>query len=391
MMTGRKFNHIIPAMPYDVIELTKKLISCPSVTPKDEGALPYLSEQLEQLGFTCHLLEFGEGEERILNLFARYGDGAPHICYAGHTDVVPPGPEDAWTYGPFNPHIEDGVLYGRGASDMKGSVSAFTAAVSKFLETKTPNGSISLLITGDEEGPAINGTIKVLEWMQENGHDPDVALVGEPTNPDHLGQEIKVGRRGSLTGILKVSGKQGHVAYQHLADNPMPRLIKMLDRLCEYTFDKGSAYFQPTNLEVTTIDVGNTADNVIPASGEAHFNIRYNDAWNGGSLSKKLHEIISAVDESYTLDITIGGESFLTQPGEWSGIVKNAVNDVTGKTAEYTTSGGTSDARFITNYCPVVEFGGINATIHQINENARVSDLEDLTKIFTRILERYFS
>ncbi len=370
----------------DVIELTQKLIACPSITPKDEGALVYLAQQLEKLGFTCHRLDFGEGDKHVPNLFARLGTGAPHICYAGHTDVVPTGPADAWTYGPFNPHIEDGVLYGRGASDMKGSVAAFTAAVAAYLKDNTPTGSVSLLITGDEEGPAINGTIKVLEWMKENNHIPDVALIGEPTNPDHLGQEIKVGRRGSLTGRLSISGKQGHVAYQHLADNPLPKLVKILDALSDTVLDEGSEFFPPTNLEITTIDVGNTADNVIANSGTAKFNIRFNDHWSSETLSAKLHEIIKSCGFDYELDLNCGAESFLTKPAEWSDIVREAVKNVTGKTPEFTTNGGTSDARFVVQYCPVVEFGGINATIHQIDENARVQDLKDLSKIFTQVL-----
>ena len=374
----------------DVIELTQKLIACPSITPKDEGALVYLAEQLETLGFTCHRLDFGEGDEHVPNLFARLGTGAPHICYAGHTDVVPTGLADAWTYGPFNPHIEDGVLYGRGASDMKGSVAAFTAAVAEYIKNNTPTGSISLLITGDEEGPAINGTIKVLEWMKENNHIPDVALIGEPTNPDHLGQEIKIGRRGSLTGQLSVSGKQGHVAYQHLADNPLPKLVKILDALSDNVLDEGSDFFPPTNLEITTIDVGNTADNVIANSGSAKFNIRFNDHWSSETLSTKLHEIIKSCGFDYELNLVCGAESFLTKPAEWSDVVREAVKNVTGKTPEFTTNGGTSDARFVVQYCPVVEFGGINATIHQIDENASVQDLKDLSKIFTQMLELYF-
>lgn len=378
-------------MSYDVIDITKKLISCPSVTPKDEGALVYLAEQLSALGFECHHLEFGEGDARVPNLFARLGTGSPHICYGGHTDVVPPGDESAWTYGAFNPHIENGVLYGRGASDMKGSVAAFVAACAAFIQQGDFDGSISLLITGDEEGPAINGTVKVLEWMEENGHTPDVALVGEPTNPDHLGQEIKIGRRGSLTGTLSVAGKQGHVAYQHLADNPMPRLVKALDALANHVFDEGTEFFPPTNLEITTIDVGNTADNVIPSAGLAKFNIRFNDCWSSETLAAKLREIIDETGIEYKLTSTCGAESFITQPAEWSEIVRGAVKDITGKTAEFTTNGGTSDARFVVNYCPVVELGGINATIHQINENANVDDLQDLAKIFERVLERYFT
>lgn len=377
-------------MPYNVIDLTKDLIACPSVTPKDEGALVYLAEKLKSLGFECHHLPFGEGEDEVPNLFARYGAEGPHICFAGHTDVVPPGPEDRWSYGPFNPHIEDGVLYGRGSSDMKGAVAAFVAAVSDFLDDHKPEGSISLLITGDEEGPAVNGTTKVLEWMKENGHVPDVALVGEPTNPDHLGQEIKIGRRGSLTGRLKVSGKQGHVAYQHLADNPMPRLIKLLDVLVEEKLDEGTDFFQPSNLEITSIDVGNMAENVIPNSGRAVFNIRFNDHWSSKSLKAHIKALLDKTGFEYELEFEGNAESFITKPGAWSEVVKNAVTDITGKTPDYTTNGGTSDARFIVNYCPVVEFGGLNKTIHQIDENASVKDLEDVAKIYTKILEGYF-
>lgn len=378
-------------MSYDVITLTKDLIRCPSVTPKDEGALVYLSEKLSALGFECHMLGFGEGEDFVPNLFARLGTESPHICYGGHTDVVPAGDEAAWTYGAFNPHIENGVLYGRGASDMKGSVAAFVAGVAAYLEKHgMPKGSISLLITGDEEGPAINGTVKVLEWMAQNGHKPDVALVGEPTNPDVLGQEIKIGRRGSLNGTLTVRGKQGHVAYQHLAQNPLPPLVRMLDALASHVFDKGSAYFPQTNLEITTVDVGNRAENVIPAQATAKFNIRFNDRWTSETLSALLHKILDGCGYDYDLRLSCGAESFLTHPGEWSRVVLQAVEEITGRKPEYTTNGGTSDARFVVNHCPVVEFGGINKTIHQVNENANVKDLEDLTRIFTKLLELYF-
>ncbi len=374
-------------MALDVIDLAQKLIACPSVTPKDAGALVYLGAQLEALGFTCHHLTFGD----VPNLFARLGTTAPHICYGGHTDVVPAGDEGAWTYGAFTPHIEDGVLYGRGASDMKGSVAAFVAGVAAYLDTHQPKGSISLLITGDEEGPAVDGTVKVLEWMEEHGHIPDVALVGEPTNPNILGQEIKIGRRGSLTGHLSVSGKQGHVAYQHLADNPLPRLISILDALAGAVFDTGSDFFPATNLEITSIDVGNKAENVIPAQGRAVFNVRFNDHWDAARLSAKLHEIIKSCGHDYTLALSCGADSFLTQPGAWSETVRQAVVDVTGKTPAFTTNGGTSDARFIVKYCPVVEFGGVNKSVHQVNENAKVQDLQDLTRVFTRLLELYFS
>lgn len=378
-------------MSYDVIELTKDLIRFPSVTPADSGCLPFLVKKLETLGFTCHLLEFGEGEQKVLNLFARLGSVSPHICYGGHTDVVPAGDEAAWTYGAFNPHIENGVLYGRGASDMKGSVAAFVAGISSYLETQgKPNGSISLLITGDEEADAINGTVKVLEWMKANGHVPDVALVGEPTNPDTLGQEIKIGRRGSLNGVLTVRGKQGHVAYQHLADNPLPKLARMLDDLSTHIFDKGTAYFPQTNFEITSIDVGNKAENIIPAQGTAKFNIRFNDRWTSQTLSDQLRKILDARGHPYDLQLSCGAESFITHPGEWSQIALQAVENITGHKPAFTTNGGTSDARFIVQYCPVVEFGGINKTIHQVNENANVEDLQNLTRIFSRMLELYF-
>ncbi|MAF97951.1 MAG: succinyl-diaminopimelate desuccinylase [Micavibrio sp.] len=378
-------------MCMSVIELTQKLIACASVTPKDEGAQVLLKDFLENLGFECHCLEFGEGGEAVPNLFARLGTDGPHLCYAGHTDVVPAGDDDAWTYGAFTPHIQDGVLYGRGSSDMKGSVAAFASAVAQFVKSGVFKGSISMLITGDEEGPSINGTVRVLEWMKENGHVPDVALVGEPTNPDHLGQEIKIGRRGSLSGSITVSGKQGHVAYQHLAENPLPALVKLLDALANHRFDEGNAFFPPTNLEITTIDVGNQAENVIPASGKAVFNVRFNDKWSKNTLSEAIKRILDAVGNEYELELWGNAESFMTEPGHWTEVVRDAVGDVVDAVPAYTTNGGTSDARFITNYCPVVECGAINASIHQVDENARVEDLENLEKIYVRILERYFN
>ncbi len=377
----------------DVIELAKALISCPSVTPRDAGAQDLLASALEAMGFTCHRLAFGEGEARVENLFARLGDGAPHVCYAGHTDVVPAGDDAAWTYGAFNPTVaDDGRLYGRGASDMKGSVAAFVAAVEEYLAQhgKPENGSISLLITGDEEGDAVNGTVKVLEWMAANGHVPDMALVGEPTNPSSLGQEVKIGRRGSLSGVLTVQGKQGHVAYQHLADNPLPRLAKMVQALSEYVYDDGSDHFSATNLEVTSIDVGNAAGNVIPAQGVAKFNVRFNDHWNGDTLAQQIRSILNEIDDEYSIDFRCSAESFITQPGEWPDMVRDAVTDICGAQPAYTTSGGTSDARFVVNYCPVVEFGPINESIHQIDENADVQVLCDLVRIYTQILKRAF-
>ena len=370
----------------DVIEIAQKLIACPSVTPKDEGAQLYLAKILENAGFKCFHLKFGE----VPNLFARIGTSGPHLCYAGHTDVVPPGPEKKWTHGPFNPVIEDGVLYGRGASDMKGSVAAFAAAALAHVKNGAPKGSISLLITGDEEGPAVDGTVKVLEWMKDNSHLPDVCLVGEPTNPNHLGQEIKIGRRGSVTGRLKVQGKQGHVAYPERSDNPLPRLVKLLAALESYVFDNGNEFFAATNLEITSIDVGNIADNVIPDTGSAVFNVRFNSNWTKETLSKKIVDILDETGLHYELVLSGNSPSFVTQPGPWSDTVRQAVQDVTGKTAKFTTSGGTSDARFIARYCPVAEFGAVGATIHQIDENADVEILQDLTKIYRRILEIYF-
>ena len=377
----------------DVIKITQDLIRCPSVTPKDEGAQELLAALLSDAGFECHHLPFGEGEERVPNLFARIGASGPHICYAGHTDVVPPGDESKGTYGPFNPEIKDGILYGRGASDMKGSVAAFAAgAIAHVNKNGAPeNGSISLLITGDEEGVAINGTAKVLEWMDENGHIPDVSIVGEPSNPDQLGDELKIGRRGSLTCVVEVRGRQGHVAYPERADNPMPRLARVAAALSDYEFDTGNAYFPPTNLEITSIDVGNPTENVIPNAGTIHFNIRFNDIWDSDGLVAKLHEIIAGLSDDYQLDTRCGAVSFLTQPGAWSDVVSSAVEEITGRKPELSTKGGTSDARFIQAYSPVVEFGPINNSIHQIDEHAKVEDLENLTVIYERIIELYLA
>lgn len=375
----------------DVLDLTKHLIACPSVTPKDEGAQVLLIEALQDAGFEIFSLPFGEGDEHVPNFFARYGSGAPHICYAGHTDVVPAGDEDAWTYGAFTPTVDDdGVLYGRGASDMKGSVAAFACAAIEYVGSGDFEGSISMLITGDEEGPAINGTVRVLEWMKEHGHIPDMAIVGEPTNPEFLGQEIKIGRRGSLTGFLTVEGVQGHVAYQHLADNPIPNMVKLLDALCSYEFDQGNAFFPPTNLEVSTVDVGNPTTNVIPGQAQAAFNIRYNDQWTREDLIAKIHDILGGTDIEYTLRLEGDAQSFITKPGSWSETVRDAVTEVTGKVPAYTTNGGTSDARFVVQYCPVIECGGVNESIHQVDEHARVEDLKDLQKIFAVVLDKVF-
>lgn len=370
----------------DTVAILQNLIRCESITPVDAGAQAYLAEALRKLGFACHHLTFNG----VPNLFARLGNAAPHLCFAGHTDVVPPGPVDQWTHGPFNPVIENGRIYGRGASDMKGAIACFTAAMSAWLaKNETFKGSISFLITGDEEGPATDGTVKVLDWMEQNNHLPDVALVGEPTNPTHLGQEIKIGRRGSLSGDIIVRGKQGHAAYPHLADNPLPRLVMLLGRLCDYTFDEGTEFFEATNLEVVSIDTGNAAYNVIPASANAKFNVRFNDRWTARSMQEKIKTLLASNAPCEITFLEGGAESFLSSPGEWADLVKRAVKDITGLEAKFTTGGGTSDARFVQKYCPVVELGAVNKTIHQIDESAELKDLEGLTNIYERVLELY--
>ena len=373
---------------YDVIDVAKDLISFASITPQDCGAQNYIANLLKDIGFQCHHIPFGD----IKNLYAHIGISGNNLCFAGHTDVVPTGPIDKWTSPPFQPEIRDRILYGRGASDMKGAVAAFISASYDFIQKHGTNcGIISLLITGDEEGSAINGTVKVLEWMKDNNYIPDIAIVGEPTNPNHLGQEIKIGRRGSLNGLLTVHGKQGHVAYQHLANNPLPKLSNAIDILSHYEFDQGNEFFNSTNLEFTSINVDNDAGNVIPSEGSAKFNVRFNDHWSCITLERKIRDILDDMDISYVLECTHSSESFLTKPNDFVSIVQNVVADVSGKIPELTTTGGTSDARFITNYCPVVECGAINKTIHQIDENAHIDDIQNLSKIYLRILERYFN
>lgn len=373
-------------MAYDVITLAQKLISFPSVTPKDEGALPFLAQQLEALGFECHLLPFGDGDERVLNLFARKGNNAPHLCYAGHTDVVPVGDEALWKHPPFDGIVEDGVLYGRGASDMKGSVAAFVAAVSRYLEEDTLQGSVSLLITGDEEGSAINGTVKVLEWMEENGQIPDLCLVGEPTNPDHLGQFIKTGRRGSLNAMITAKGQSGHVAHPNLADNPIPKLVDIFTVLNTYNFDDGTEHFQPSHLESTTINAGEYVDNMIPDAGRLKLNIRFNDLWSIESLVTKLRKLIDSTGHDYEMTYRCDAGSTVTAPNDWTELMASIIEEETGERPAYTTGGATSDARFIGQYCPTVEFGVTTQTMHQIDECVSVEDLQALERIFERLI-----
>ena len=378
----------------DPLPLAQGLIRRPSITPADEGALDVLQAALEALGFRCTRLPFGDGEARVDNLYARLGTTAPNFCFAGHTDVVPVG--RGWTLDPFAAEVKDGILYGRGASDMKGAIAAFVAAVARLRDDwadGTPRGSLSFLITGDEEGPAVNGTRKMLDWLRDQGENIDHCLVGEPTNPGRLGDMMKIGRRGSLNAVVTVHGSQGHVAYPHLADNPIPRLMRMMAALIEKPLDAGTPHFQPSNLEITTIDVDNPATNVIPGTAKARFNIRFNDLHTGTRLTSWIREKLDVVDEGgdHEVDITVSGESFLTPPGLLSDLISNACQAVLECRPELSTSGGTSDARFIKDLCPVVEFGLVGRSMHKADENVAVADLEALTEIYRRIIAGYFA
>ena len=374
------------------LALARALIRCESVTPADGGALDVLQKALQTLGFTCHRLPFEEpGTARVDNLYARRGEGRPNFCFAGHTDVVPTGDRAGWTREPFAARVDDGVLYGRGASDMKGAIAAFVAAVARLGTAGTGPGSISLLITGDEEGPAVNGTRKVLDWLGERGETLDVCLVGEPTNPDEVGEMVKIGRRGSLNGTLRVTGRQGHVAYPALADNPLPRLVTLLDSLLALELDQGTDHFQPSRLELTSIDVGNEATNVIPGAAAARFNVRFNDRHTGASLERTLRSCLDATGEPYELATEVSGEAFVTPPGPLSTIIADSVADVTGMTPTLSTTGGTSDARFIKDHCPVAEFGLIGRTMHRTDECVPVESIERLADIYLGVLERYFA
>ena len=370
------------------LPLAMDLIRCPSITPEDAGALDVLESALNQLGFTCHRLPFGD----VDNLYARLGEQAPVFCYAGHTDVVPVGDRAGWSVDPFEAKVETGILIGRGASDMKSSIAAFVAAVARYLEKQdvTSKGSIALLITGDEEGVATHGTVKVLDWMKQKGEQLDHCLVGEPTNPLEFGEMVKIGRRGSMNGVLTVHGTQGHVAYPHLADNPVPRLLKTLSALCGHTLDNGTPHFQPSNLEVTSIDVGNQATNVIPASATARFNIRFNDLHTPASLEEWLRDIIDEHAGTHEFKCAASGEAFVTEPGMFTDLIAAAIKKVTGRTPELSTTGGTSDARFIKNHCAVAEFGLVGKTMHKIDEQCRLDDMEALTEVYRTILDGYF-
>jgi succinyl-diaminopimelate desuccinylase len=377
----------------DAVELAQALIRRPSVTPRDEGAIDLLAASLEALGFTCHRLVFSEpGTEDVVNLYARLGQGGRNFCFAGHTDVVPSGAPQGWSVEPFSAAVRDGQIWGRGAVDMKGAIACFVAAVSRFLEKRSGefDGSISLLITGDEEGVSINGTKKVLDWLKGRGERLDACVVGEPTNAAALGDMIKIGRRGSMTGTLTVHGTQGHTAYPHLADNPVHRIVAMLHALTSAPLDEGTQHFQPSTLQVSTIDVGNPASNVIPAEARAVFNIRFNDAWTSETLRGWLKDKLDAVGGRYELKIHVSGESFLTPPGLVSDILTTAIARRTGRTPELSTTGGTSDARFIQAFCPTAEFGLVGLTMHKVDERVDLADIAALSDIYETVLDLYF-
>ncbi|HTQ34783.1 MAG TPA: succinyl-diaminopimelate desuccinylase [Stellaceae bacterium] len=373
--------------------LAAELIRRPSVTPRDEGALEIVARTLEDLGFICHRLIFEEeGFDPIANLYARKGTGSPNFCFAGHTDVVPAGATDQWSFEPFSAVLQDGVLCGRGAVDMKGAIAAFITAAEAFLSRRGPGftGSVSLLITGDEEGVAINGTKKVLDWLRRRGEVIDACVVGEPTSATQLGDMIKIGRRGSMTGRLTVKGVQGHVAYPHLADNAAHRLVTLLGGLTARALDDGNEHFQKSGLQVTTIDIGNTATNVIPGIARAVFNIRFNDLWTSDKLKSWVKDTLDLIDSNYQLTWEVSGESFLVPPGKVSDCLTAAIENVTGLTPELSTTGGTSDARFIHAHCPVAEFGLVGQTMHKIDERVELADITRLVAIYEGFLDRFF-
>jgi succinyl-diaminopimelate desuccinylase len=369
---------------HDPVPLAQALIRCASVTPADAGAQGLLADALRGLGFAVTPLRHGE----IENLFARIGTASPHLCFAGHTDVVPVGAA-RWQTDPFGAEVRNGVLYGRGACDMKGGIAAFVAGAAQHLSAGPPIGSISLLITGDEEGPAVDGTVRVLEWMVANDQIPDFCIVGEPTCPVKLGDMIKIGRRGSLNAKITVHGTQGHVAYPHRADNPVHRLLRAAAALTAAPLDAGNDWFEASSLQFTSLDVGNIATNVIPAAARAMLNIRFNNAHTGASLSAWLRAVLAQHAEHCDLDISISGEAFLTEPGELVNTLRQAIIDASGVEPKLDTGGGTSDARFIARHCPVAEFGLVGATMHQADECVPVAELRDLARIYRAILSAF--
>lgn len=380
------------------LDIAQALIRCPSVTPEEGGALSYMQTLLEGAGFICHRLAFSDKDTPdVDNLFARIGTSAPHLCFAGHTDVVPPGDEADWTHPPFGAEIADGWLYGRGAADMKGNIACFAAAILDFLaghDGPLP-GSISFLITGDEEGPAINGTKKVLEWMSANGHRPDHCLVGEPSCSEKIGDTLRIGRRGSLSGHISVTGVQGHTAYPHLASNPVPGMLSVLNALLAEPLDDGAPHFSPSDMQIATIDTGNTATNVIPARISASFNIRFNSNHTVESLVEiitiKAGKALEGSGLDHQISFLPASHCFISEPGRLIELMTGAVKGETGQSPELSTGGGTSDARFVKDYCPVIEFGLVNTTVHQVDERIEVGDLETLTRIYRAFIVRYLA
>jgi len=380
---------VIENAPTDPIPIAQALIRCPSVTPVEGGALGVLEDLLRPLGFTCTRLRFGPEDAPVENLFARLGTEGPHFCYAGHTDVVPPG-DHGWTDDPFSGLVREGLIFGRGACDMKGGIAAFMAGLADFLRANlNPRGSISLLITGDEEGPSIDGTAKVLEWMAANGQIPDMALVGEPTSKVVLGDTLKIGRRGSMTARITLHGIQGHSAYPQKADNPIHRLIRVLHRLTSVPLDYGSARFEPSTLQVTGFDVGNAASNIIPGEARAMISIRFNDLHCSADIRTRIEAALAAEDARADLAISVSGESFLTNNEAFIEGLQRAIRRTTGRDATLDTGGGTSDARFIARYCPVAELGAVGATMHQVNEHAPVAELRELASLYRGVLEEF--
>jgi succinyl-diaminopimelate desuccinylase len=378
------------------LQLAKELIKFPTVTPIDAGIMKFLEKKLKTLGFKTKILEFKEKNSKpVKNLYARLGNKGPNFCYAGHLDVVPAGNLKDWTVNPFKPSIKKGYLIGRGANDMKSSIAAFVSAVSNFIGNKRKfNGSISLLITGDEEGVAINGTKKVVDYLRKKKEKIDFCLVGEPTNPNKLGEMIKIGRRGSMTGRLSIIGVQGHVAYPQRANNPTTALVQILNELKEIKFDNGTKDFQPTNLEITKINIDNSADNVIPGLANAKFNIRFNNKHTSSSIKKKIDTIIKRISNKnkskYKIDYSVSGEAFLTKPNNTTFMIRDIIKKITRIKPQLSTTGGTSDARFIRKIAPCLEFGLVGKTMHKVDEAVSLSDLKKLTKIYTEVLKNYF-
>jgi succinyl-diaminopimelate desuccinylase len=377
----------------DSIELTSELIKCQSITPKSAGAIDLIVSYLEPLGFNCKKIDFGEGDEKVENLYARFSDLGPNICFGGHVDVVPTGDIDKWSINPFSGEVKEGKIWGRGAADMKSGIAAFIAAVSEFLQiNKNFNdyGSISLLITSDEEGKAINGTKKVVDWLINKGEMISGCIVGEPTNVNEMGDTIKIGRRGSYTGSLIVRGIQGHVGYPHLAENPINSLLKMLEPLSEIYLDEGTKEFQPSSVMITSIDVNNHASNVIPGEVKAKFNIRFNTLHSIDSLTAMLKKQFDAITTKYEFDFFCNAEPFLTSDQLLQSTLQKSIKKVVNHNPQNSTSGGTSDARFITKICPVIEFGLVGKTMHKVDENVEVNDIIKLTNIYNTFLYNYF-